>query len=89
MDESLTAGETLRLWRTRSKLSLREVAPLVHCTAQTLARIERHERKPTVKVALAIQTVAGIAIEAWVTDTAPQPAAPIGDDDARDETTPG
>ncbi len=78
------------LWRKREGFTLEQVGDSLDITGQTVSAIEKGRGCPSLRCAFKIEELAKIPAKSWLdTDTAPQPAAPTGDDDAQDGTTPG
>lgn len=63
------------LVRFLANVSCVEVARLVRrhtrCSPSCVSRLAAGRRRPTLEIAVALQRVAGIAVEAWITDGAP------------------
>jgi quercetin dioxygenase-like cupin family protein len=59
-------GERIKLLRVKNKLSLRELAALITCSASFLSRVETNKSSPTIRQLAQIGSALGISVEELV-----------------------
>lgn len=62
----MTTGERLRVWREKKDLSQKQAAELAGSSQAAWSRIEAGEVVPELELAIRIQRVARIPVEAWL-----------------------
>jgi len=69
MTDALDTPTRLRMWMAREDVSCKEMAARIGCSLQTVARLRRGERAPTLRIAQAVSAITGgeIREDMWPT----------------------
>ncbi len=68
-DRAAIAAEELKRWRVDRGITQRELARLLGCKMQAVSNIETRRVLPELRMAIAIEDVAGIPARSWVRQT--------------------